>query len=118
MTGVPVDSLAAKQNFAFRPAPQRASRDFFGMHHLRMLAAALAVGVSLLYRCRFQRIGLTHALLPWCVTVARPSLRGTTPVVGVAQPASASKAATTLIFTIIHPFLCLPSNCCTTPKIP
>ena len=57
MTGVPVDSFAAKQDFAFRPAPQRASRDFLGMHHLRMLAAALAVGVSLLYCSRFQRIG-------------------------------------------------------------
>ena len=58
MTGVQADSLTAEQDFAFRPAPQRACRDFLGMHHLRMLAAALAVGVSLLYRCRFQRICL------------------------------------------------------------
>ncbi len=57
MTGVPVDSFAAKQDFAFGPSAQHTGRDFLGMHHLRMLAAALAMGVCLLYRCRFQRIG-------------------------------------------------------------
>ena len=57
MTGVLADSLAAEQDFGLGPAPRSARLNFLGMHHLRTLAAALTVGVCLLYRSRFQRIG-------------------------------------------------------------
>lgn len=64
MTGAPDNSLAAKQDFGFRPAPQRASRYFLGMHHLHTLAVALAMPV----------VGVAHADNKSTVETAKTSL--------------------------------------------